>query len=116
VLGRKDSAPWILEGDIAACFDELRHDGLLAESPVEKAMLRQWLKAGFMERPVWHATEAGSPQGSPISPVIANLALDGLESRLREHFRQRAGEVNTPRSISVDMRMIGASPGHRRSS
>ena len=86
VLGRKDNAPWILEGDIAACFDELSHDWLLAHIPIEKAMLQQWLKAGFMERSVWHMTEAGSPQGSPISPVIANLALDGLESRLREHF------------------------------
>jgi len=86
VLGRTDSAQWILEGDIAACFDELSHDWLLAHIPMEKARLRQWLKAGYMERSVWHPTEAGSPQGSPISPVIANLALDGLENRLREHF------------------------------
>jgi RNA-directed DNA polymerase len=86
VLSRKDSAQWIFEGDIAACFDELSHDWLLAHIPVEKAMLRQGLKAGFMERSVWHTTEAGAPQGSPLSPVMANLALDGLESRLRAHF------------------------------
>jgi RNA-directed DNA polymerase len=86
VLGRTDSAQWILEGDIAACFDELSHDWLLAHIPMEKALLRQWLKAGYMERSVWHPTEAGSPQGSPISPVMANLALDGLENRLREYF------------------------------
>jgi RNA-directed DNA polymerase len=49
-------------------------------------MLRQWLKAGCMERSVWHTTEAGAPQGSPLSPVMANLALDGLESRLRARF------------------------------
>jgi RNA-directed DNA polymerase len=86
VLGRKDSAQWLFEGDIAACFDELSHNWLLAHIPIDKAMLRQWLKAGFMERSVWHTTEAGAPQGSPLSPVMANLALDGLESRLREHF------------------------------
>jgi RNA-directed DNA polymerase len=86
VLSRKDSAQWICEGDIAACCDELSHEWLLAHSPVDKARRRQWLKAGFMERSVWHTTEAGAPQGSPLSPVMANLALDGLERRLREHF------------------------------
>ena len=96
-LGRKDSAPWILEGDIAACFDELSHDWLLAHIPIEKAMLQQWLKAGFMERSVWHTTEAGSPQGSPISPVIANLALDGRSctSSLRV-IRSPANPVQSP--------------------
>jgi RNA-directed DNA polymerase len=81
VFSRKASAQWICEGDRAACIDELSHDWRLAHIPGEKAMLRQWLKAGCMERSVWHTMEAGAPPGSPLSPVMANLALDGLESR-----------------------------------
>jgi RNA-directed DNA polymerase len=85
-LAKKASPPWVLEGDIRACFDELSHDWLLAHIPMDKAILRKWLKAGYMEGHVLHPTEAGTPQGGICSPVIANLALDGLEGRLRTTF------------------------------
>jgi RNA-directed DNA polymerase len=68
VLGPKRSASWILEGDIKACFDRISHDWLLAHVPMDKPILRKWLKAGFMERHVLHATEEGTPQGGPLSP------------------------------------------------
>jgi RNA-directed DNA polymerase len=76
----------VLEGDIRACFDELSHDWLLAHIPMDKAILHTWLKAGYIERNVLHLTDAGTPQGGICSPVIANLALDGLEARLRTAF------------------------------
>ena len=91
-LGKKDSAPWVLEGDIKSCFDRIDHDWLLAHVPTERAILRQWLKAGYLERNVFHATGEGTPQGGVISPVLANLALDGLEHRLRQAFPQRLRE------------------------
>lgn len=85
-LSKRDRAQWILEGDITSCFDRISHDWLLANVPMDKAILRKWLKAGFMERGVLNATEAGTPQGGIISPVLANLALDGLERLLRRHY------------------------------
>jgi RNA-directed DNA polymerase len=85
-VSRKGSAKWVLEGDIKACFDRISHDWLLANIPMEKAILRKWLKAGFMERHVFNPTEEGTPQGGIISPVLANMALDGLEQRLRDIF------------------------------
>jgi RNA-directed DNA polymerase len=88
-LARRDRARWVLEGDILACFDRISHDWLLAHVPLDRAILRKWLKAGFMERHVLHPTEAGTPQGGIISPVLANLALDGLERALRERYPQR---------------------------
>src|SRR5215831_16091095 len=75
-----------LEGDIRACFDELSHEWLLTHIPMDKGILRKWLKAGYMEGNVLHPTEAGTPQGGIASPVIANLALDGLEACLRAAF------------------------------
>ena len=85
-LGNTRSAQWILEGDIKGCFDAISHDWLLSHIPLEKVMLRKWLKAGYMEGRVLHPTEEGTPQGGIISPVLANMTLDGLEALLRKTF------------------------------
>jgi retron-type reverse transcriptase/5-methylcytosine-specific restriction endonuclease McrA len=77
---------WVLEGDIKGCFDHLSHEWLLADVPTDKAVLRKWLKSGYMAGQVLYETEDGTPQGGVISPVLANLALDGLERRLREQY------------------------------
>jgi RNA-directed DNA polymerase len=87
-LSRHDCAPWILEGDIKGCFDNISHDWLIAHAPIEKAILRKWLKAGFIEANALWPTEAGTPQGGIISPTLANIALDGLEAELHRRFRQ----------------------------
>jgi RNA-directed DNA polymerase len=87
-LGKKHSAQWILEGDLKACFDEISHPWMLAHIPMDKTILRKWLKAGFIDQNTLHPTEAGTPQGGVISPVAANLTLDGLEAFLRERYPQ----------------------------
>jgi len=86
VLANKPCAQWILKCDIRACFDSISHDWLLAHIPTEKAMLQKWLKAGFIEQHVLYPTTEGVPQGGTISPVVANLALDGLERELRKQY------------------------------
>ncbi len=53
---------------------------------MDKTILKQWLKAGFMEKGVFHDTEEGTPQGGIISPILANMTLDGLERKLRKEF------------------------------
>jgi len=84
--GHKNCAQWILEGDIKACFDEINHDWLLDNVPMDKQILRAWLKAGFIYRKNLFPTNAGTPQGGVISPTLANMALDGLENLLRAKF------------------------------
>jgi len=84
--GRPGAPEWVLEGDIRACFDRISHDWLLAHVPMDRRILRQWLKAGYLEKDAFHATESGTPQGGIISPVLANLALDGLERELVQRF------------------------------
>lgn len=88
VLARKSAATWILEGDIQSCYDKISHAWLLAHIPMEKAMLHKWLKAGYLEKQSFFPTEEGVPQGGIISPVLANMTLDGLEQRLRAAFPQ----------------------------
>jgi RNA-directed DNA polymerase len=92
VLARKGSAEWILECDIKACFDKISHEWLEEHIPMEKAILRKWLRAGYMEKRILYPTTEGTPQGGVASPTLANLVLDGLEKELRERFC-------TPKSI-----------------
>jgi RNA-directed DNA polymerase len=77
---------WILEGDIASCFDRISHDWLLAHVPTDRAILHKWLNAGYVDKHVLHETTDGTPQGGIISPALANCALDGLERLLKEKF------------------------------
>lgn len=87
-LATKTKAQWILEGDIKSCFDNIDHNWLLENIPIEKRVLAQWLKAGYMETGKMFDTESGTPQGGIISPVLANMALDGLERKLHERFKR----------------------------
>ncbi|MDM8525244.1 group II intron reverse transcriptase/maturase [Desulfococcaceae bacterium HSG8] len=85
-LSRKTSATWILEGDIKSCFDRISHEWLLDNVPMNKNVLEKWLRAGFIENKTFRTTEEGTPQGGIISPILANMALDGLEQKLKNEF------------------------------
>jgi RNA-directed DNA polymerase len=88
-LCQQTSAEWILEGDIRGCFDHLDHTWLVEHVPTQKGKLRAWLQAGYLERGMFQPTAKGTPQGGIISPTAANMALDGLEGRLKTHFKGR---------------------------
>jgi RNA-directed DNA polymerase len=82
-LCRANSATWVLEGDIKACFDRIDHEYLLQEIPMDKTILRKFLNCGFMEKNQLHPTTAGTPQGGVCSPALAVMALSGLERLIR---------------------------------
>jgi RNA-directed DNA polymerase len=80
---RQRTSPTIAyEGDIRGCFDNISQEWLLKNIPMEKRILRQWLRAGYIDRNVFYNTEAGTPQGGIASPVLANMTLDGLETTI----------------------------------
>lgn len=113
LLSRRHSAQWILEADIRSCFDTISHKWLEKHIPLEKPVLRQWLKAGFIYNGTPYPTEEGVPQGGIISPVVANLTLDGLEAVLRTHYprntkRGQAAKVNLVR-FADDFIITGSS-------
>ena len=90
VLKWPSSPKWVLEADIKACFDNISHKWATDNIPLPKYILGQWLKAGFIVKKKWSPTKAGTPQGGIISPVIANMALDGMENFITEGIDKKA--------------------------
>ncbi len=92
-LSQTASAQWVLEADIKGCFDHINHDWLLRNVRMDRTVLRKWLKAGVIHKGLLQHTEEGTPQGGIISPTLANVTLNGLESGLHAHLRERMGKT-----------------------
>jgi retron-type reverse transcriptase len=117
-LCKSDRAQWILEGDIKSCFDHISHKWILAHIPMDKAILKKWLKARYMENRRLYPTKEGTPQGGICSPVIANMVLDGLEQILASHFSKtsrkgRRAKVNLICGRFLHNRKLERTPGAR---
>lgn len=77
---------YVLDADIAGCFDNINHEVLLKKmdtSPYLSRIVRQWLKAGILDNGAFQKNEKGTPQGGCISPLLANIALHGLENLVK---------------------------------
>jgi RNA-directed DNA polymerase len=114
VFRLKQSAQYILEGDIKSCFDGISHAWLMANIPMDKVILHQWLKAGCIDKHILYPTEVGTPQGVPISPTLMNMTLAGMETLLREHYpsntrRGRQAQVHIV-TYADDFIITGSSP------
>jgi len=88
---------WVVDADIKGAFDNIDHEHLLRTigAVPGTALIRQWLKAGYMENGVFHDTPAGTPQGGVISPLLANIALHGLEEALGVHWNKWGRNTST---------------------
>ena len=75
---------WVLDADIAGAFDNIGHSALqeaIGNFPARE-LIKQWLKAGYVEEDMFYSTETGCPQGGVISPLLLNVALHGMEAAL----------------------------------
>lgn len=83
--GAEMETKWILDADIEGFFDNINHQWLLDNTPLAlkyRKLLEQWLKAGSIYHNKYELSNAGTPQGGIISPILANLTLDGLETAI----------------------------------
>ena len=88
-LSKKTSAPYVLEGDIKSCFDTISHEWLLENIPMDKKILAEFLRAGYSNEGMYYSTTIGAAQGGIISPILANMALDGIEILLNNQFKNK---------------------------
>src|SRR5216683_4828473 len=76
---------YVLDADIKGCFDHIEHQALLEKLrtyPAMRRLVKGWLKAGVMDGMDFSPTLAGTPQGGVVSPLLANIALFGMEEAL----------------------------------
>ncbi len=87
-LNRRAKDRWVLDADIKGAFDNISHDFILKAigNIPGRELIKQWLKAGYVENEIFHATTSGTPQGGVISPLLANIALDGMEQLCHGRF------------------------------
>ena len=102
MLSKRTASTWILEGDIRGCFDNFSHHWILKNMPMDRKMLREWLQAGYIDEGTLFETRAGTPQGGVISPVIANMVLDGLEAAVYASI----GVVSIPARRKVKLHVV----------
>jgi len=83
------SDTWILDADIKGAFDNISHEYILSTigNTPSREIIKQWLKAGYVEAEMFHKTESGTPQGGIISPLLANIALNGIEALLSQFYK-----------------------------
>ncbi len=103
-LSKKASAQWVLDADISGFFDNINHEWLLNRVHMDRVMLNKWLKSGVVDKGQLQRTDDGTPQGGIISPTLANITLNGLETGLMRFLREKlktrgatAGKVNLVR-------------------
>jgi RNA-directed DNA polymerase len=86
----KQKSKYVLDADISKCFDKINHLALLAKIgtfPKLRNQIKAWLKAGVLDGGLRQDTEEGTPQGGVISPLLANIALHGMEEEVKQYAR-----------------------------
>jgi len=92
---------WVLDADIAKCFDKINHDALLSKLntyPSMRRLIKSWLEAGVMDNGTFSPTKEGTPQGGIISPLLANIALHGMEERINKYAESLPGRKRNNRT------------------
>ena len=88
LLTRKANPRWIMEGDIKGAFDNVSHEWIMENIPINKDILRKFIKSGYIDEGKLFPSEQGTGQGSAISPVIFNMVLDGMEKEIQQKAKE----------------------------
>ena len=99
-LSSRSTRPWIFEGDFKGCFDNLNHKYImqcLAGLPAKETIYK-WLKAGYVDNNSFSNTDSGTPQGGLVSPLLANIALHGMEEEIGARYHIDGGKHTLARN------------------
>ena len=92
-----NKAKYVLDADIAKCFDRINHKALLDKIntyPRLRKQIKSWLKSGVLDQGEIFPTSEGTPQGGVISPLLANIALHGMEERVKQFVGKSINQRN----------------------
>jgi RNA-directed DNA polymerase len=106
-LGIFKKPKWVLHADISKCFDEINHQYLLDKCntfPKMRKQIQAWLKVGILDGKEFVFPEMGTPQGGIISPLLANIALDGMRESLETYINTLGGERSNNRQALTFVR------------
>ena len=95
---------FVLKADIKSCFDNISHEWLLQNIPMDKFILRRILKCGYISNNIYHPTTKGIPQGGCLSTTVCNLTLDGLEELIKKNAKSSVSYIR----FADDIIVIGA--------
>src|SRR6266567_4754432 len=109
---RNAKTQWILEGDIKSCFDKISHEWLLAHVPMDRVILRKWLKSGYMEKHVLHETTDGTPQGGIATPRTQKViwAFGRLRAAVLRRGRRDRNAVTNGDGIFPHQNVLNQKP------
>lgn len=96
---------YVLDADISKCFDSINHGALLKRLGLKGVLhyqIKSWLKAGILDNFEYSEIETGTPQGGVISPLLANIALHGMENAVNQHILNIT--IRNKRGISIGKR------------
>jgi group II intron reverse transcriptase/maturase len=118
--GRRPSYQWAVEGDIKGCFDAIGHHGLMVrvrrriEDSKVNRLVGAFLKAGVLSEAQFLRTEAGTPQGGILSPLLANIALAAIEERYVRYVWPRRQPTLLTDHDAIQARAVAAREYDRR--
>src|SRR6266700_948238 len=93
---------FVLDADLKGAFDHINHQALLTKlhtTPALRQIIKGWLKAGVMEGVEFTPTEAGTPQGGPLSPLLANVALHGMQQAMQADYPWKGRDKPKPKLV-----------------
>jgi RNA-directed DNA polymerase len=107
-LAGANAPAWILEGDIKGCFDNISHEWIIEKTPMDKEILRKFLKCGYVDMGKLFKSQAGAPQGGSLSPTICVYVLSGLEKQLKSklHACKKDGKFYNPKTESSTIQRL----------
>jgi RNA-directed DNA polymerase len=116
-LARPDTTrPWVVDADIEGAVNNIGHaalDQAISHFPARE-LIKQWLKAGYVEAEMLHPTEAGVPQGGVIRPLLLNVALHGMEQALGISYTPKGGRRGTYALVRDADDLVIFSPTHEK--
>jgi group II intron reverse transcriptase/maturase len=117
---RRLSYQWAIEGDIKGCFDNIDHHGLMVRvrrrigDPKLNQLVLAFLKAGVMSEQQFARSEAGTPQGGILSPLLANIALSAIDERYERHVWPRRTPTLLTEADAIQVRAMDARANDRK--